>query len=91
MQRHQKPSNLTINSKSAAEAAQTSNGPASSPIHLEGVDLSSFGGDFGGNVLTTLPPLPSSPPTSPGHRRGQSKNILSSFKSRPQEQGPQQK
>jgi len=86
MQRHQKPTNLTINSKSAIEAAQTSTGPNSSPIHLEGVDLSSFGGEFGGGALTSLPPLPSSPPTSPGHRRAASKNILNSFKSRSNEQ-----
>ncbi|KAK5715605.1 hypothetical protein LTR15_010251 [Elasticomyces elasticus] len=86
MHRHQKPTNLTINSQSAIETAQSSSGPNSSPIHLEGVDLSSFGGELGGSALTSLPPLPSSPPTSPGHRRGQSKGILSTFKSRSHEQ-----
>ncbi|KAK0347187.1 hypothetical protein LTR02_000847 [Friedmanniomyces endolithicus] len=89
MQRHPKPTNLTINSKSAVEAAQGTSGPASSPMHLEGVDLSSFGGEFGGNTLTSIPPMPSSPPTSPGHRRGQSKNILGTFKSRAQEHAQQ--
>ncbi|KAK0275596.1 hypothetical protein LTR35_010866 [Friedmanniomyces endolithicus] len=89
MQRHPKPTNLTINSKSAVEAAQGTSGPASSPMHLEGVDLSSFGGEFGGNTLTSTPPMPSSPPTSPGHRRGQSKNILGTFKSRSQEHAQQ--
>ncbi|KAK0282932.1 hypothetical protein LTR91_023390 [Friedmanniomyces endolithicus] len=89
MQRHPKPTNLTINSKSAAEAAQATSGPASSPMHLEGVDLSSFGGEFGGNTLTSTPPMPSSPPTSPGHRRGQSKTILGTFKSRSQEHAQQ--
>ncbi|KAK0258524.1 hypothetical protein LTS09_006783 [Friedmanniomyces endolithicus] len=89
MQRHPKPTNLTINSKSAAEAAQATSGPASSPMHLEGVDLSSFGGEFGGNTLTSTPPMPSSPPTSPGHRRGQSKTILGTFKSRSQEYAQQ--
>ncbi|TKA48747.1 hypothetical protein B0A54_00883 [Friedmanniomyces endolithicus] len=89
MQRHPKPTNLTINSKSAVEAAQGTSGPASSPMHLEGVDLSSFGGEFGGNTLTSIPPMPSSPPTSPGHRRGQSKNILGTFKSRSQEHAQQ--
>ena len=89
MQRHPKPTNLTINSESAVEAAQGTSGPASSPMHLEGVDLSSFGGEFGGNTLTSIPPMPSSPPSSPGHRRGQSKNILGTFKSRSQEHAQQ--
>lgn len=74
MPRHLKPTDLTI----ATETAQASSGPNSSPIN---VDLSSFGGEFGGN-LASLPPLPSSPPTSPRHHRDPSKNLLSNFKNR---------
>ncbi|KAK3677786.1 hypothetical protein LTR78_002636 [Recurvomyces mirabilis] len=74
-----RPTDLTINLKSAAEAAQSSAGPNSSPINLEGVDLSSFGGDIGlGSSASppSLPPLPQSPPSSPRHNREPSKNIL---------------
>jgi hypothetical protein len=83
--RQQRPTDLTINLKSAAEAAQISNGPNSSPINLEGVDLSSFGGDIGGaTALTSLPPLPSSPPSSPRHNREPSKNFLRNIANRSQ-------
>lgn len=78
MPRSPKPSELTINLKSASETAQDSQGPNTSPIN---VDLSSFGGDFT-SPLTSLPPLPSSPPTSPRHQRDPSKNFLSNFKNR---------
>ncbi|KAK4546030.1 hypothetical protein LTR36_002167 [Oleoguttula mirabilis] len=78
MPRSPRPTDLTINLKSASETAQTSSGPNTSPIN---VDLSSFGGDFTG-TLTSLPPLPSSPPTSPRHQRDPSKNFLSNFKNR---------
>ncbi|KAK5107461.1 hypothetical protein LTR62_001259 [Meristemomyces frigidus] len=74
-----RPTDLTINLKSAAEAAQSSAGPHSSPIILEGVDLSSFGEDIGPGSSApppSLPPLPHSPSSSPRHNREISKNIL---------------
>ena len=87
MPRTTKPAELTINPTSATENGGQSGPNTGSPI---GVDLSSFGGDFqhaGANpvTLTSLPPLPSSPPTSPSrrnHQRDPSKNFLSGFRSR---------
>jgi len=80
MPRQPKPTDLTINLKSANESAHTSSGPNSSPIN---VDLSSFGGDIGGGgQITSLPPLPASPPTSPRHYRDPSKGFLGNFKTR---------
>jgi len=74
---------LTLNVHSVP--SNDGEGPNSSPI---AVDLSSFGGDFPGAQLTSLPPLHStpspysSPPASPRHTRDASKNFLSNFKNR---------
>jgi hypothetical protein len=85
-----KPAGLTINSK--PELARTKDGdspdPKSSPINLQGIDLSSFGGDIGPE-FANLPPLPQSPlmpPPSPGHKRDPSKTFVTNFKTRDQDQ-----
>lgn len=96
MPRSPRPDNLTINLKSATEAQQSSTGPHSSPIN---VDLLSFGGEFGDfgassavtpqPQITSLPPLPASPPASPRFNREPSKNLLSNFKNKTQPQREQ--
>ena len=85
-----KPAGLTINAK--PELAKPKDGdspdPKSSPINLQGIDLSSFGGDIGPE-FANLPPLPQSPlmpPPSPGHKRDPSKTFVTNFKTRDQEQ-----
>lgn len=85
-----KPAGLKINSK--PDLAKTKDGdspdPKSSPMNLEGIDLSSFGGDIGPD-FATLPPLPQSPPImpppSPGMKKEPSKSVPSNFKTREQE------
>lgn len=67
MPRQPKPNELTILSKNQNGITP---GPNSSPINLQGVDLSSFGGDFSqasGSSERRSPPLqhPQSPPLSP--------------------------
>ena len=64
-------------------------------MNLEGIDLSSFGGDIGPD-FATLPPLPQSPPLmppSPGHKRDPSRNFLTNFKTRtsPEQEQREQK
>lgn len=84
-----KPAELSINLKSdqKKDKDEDSPDPKSSPIFLEGIDLSSFGGDIGPN-LATLPPLPQSPPlpSSPRHNRDPSKAVMDNFKTRETEQ-----
>ena len=77
MPRHTNPKDLTINLTAVEAQNATPERPISSPIALEGIDLSSIEGGVG---LTSLPALPSSPPTSPGRPKEPSKNILSSFR-----------
>ena len=100
MPRHQKPSELALQSKNHGPANGVQPGPNSSPMNLQGVDLGSFGGGFEHDVaagLTPLPSLPASPPGSPRqatHRdRDPSKSFLTNFKSRisPEQEQRQQK
>lgn len=58
-----KPAGLKINSKVdvAVRKGDGSPDPKSSPMNLQGIDLSSFGGDIGMDGAA-LPPLPQSPP-----------------------------
>lgn len=80
-----KPAELTINSKvPQLTKPDGSPDPKSSPMNLEGIDLSSFGGDIGMDGVA-LPPLPQSPPIerSPGqHTRDPSKAGVVGVKSR---------
>jgi hypothetical protein len=83
-----KPADLTINSKVGGKENRKSDAsldPKSSPMNLEGIDLSSFGGDIGMDVAS-LPPLPSSPPVPPlpnGQQKGeQSKSLALTSKPR---------
>lgn len=81
-----KPAGLTIDSKVDYEKTKNEDSPPpkSSPMNLEGIDLSSFGGDIGPD-FATLPPLPQSPPLqppSPGHKRDPSRTFLTNFKTR---------
>lgn len=80
-----KPIELTINPKVDLTRSRSDDSPdpKSSPMNLEGIDLSSFGGDFGPN-LVNLPPLPQSPPAGspPRHTREPSKSFLTNFKAR---------
>ena len=71
-----KPAGLTINLKTDHIRSQEDDAPDTngSPMDLQGIDLSSFGGDFGPGPLD-LPPLPLSPPSSPGHAREPSKSM----------------
>jgi hypothetical protein len=67
MPRQAKPNELTLLSNTENGITP---GPNSSPINLQGVDLSSFGGDFTqapGSTERRSPPLqhPQSPPLSP--------------------------
>ena len=78
MPKHNNPKELTINLKSDRQGDNVPSRPTSSPIAIEGVDLSSIEGGVG---LNSLPPLPASPPSSPpGHRRDPSKNILGTWR-----------
>ena len=58
-----KPADLTINLNTDREILKddASPDPNTSPMNLQGIDLSSFGGDFGPSLMD-LPPLPLSPP-----------------------------
>lgn len=57
-----KPANLTIDATKSKEDVPT---PQASPLmDLQGIDLSSFGGDFSANLIS-LPALQQSIPTSP--------------------------
>lgn len=79
-----RPANLTLNSKSERllPKSEETPPPQGSPmLDLEGIDLSSFGGDFT-TPLISLPSLPQSPPTSPRVNRDNSKTFLTNFKSR---------
>lgn len=82
-----KPAGLTINAKPDLQRTKDGDSPdpKSSPMNLEGIDLSSFGGDIGPE-FANLPPLPQSPslvpPQSPGHNRDPSKTFLNNFKTR---------
>jgi len=84
MPRHGNPKELTINLTAVDDRHAPRDRPISSPIALEGIDLSSIDGGIG---LTSLPALPASPPaSSPSSRKtSASKSILSSFKSRSRE------
>lgn len=78
-----KPANLTINAKRSNDPELSQPPPQPSPmLNLEGIDLSSFGGDFPAGLIN-LPALPQSPPTSPRLDRETSSNaFLPTFKSR---------
>lgn len=84
-----KPAGLTIDPNPELEARgrnERSPDPKSSPMNLEGIDLSSFGGDIGPEYQD-LPPLPQSPPLMPppspgGHRRDPSKTLVNNFRTR---------
>ena len=81
-----KPTDLTINLKTERSFLQDdieSPDAESSPMNLEGIDLSSFGGDFGSS-LGDLPPLPLSPPPpgSPGLQKDPSKTFFGDLKTR---------
>lgn len=77
-----KPKDLTINLKTDP-SQPIEPAPNSSPITFEGIDLSSMDGGFGGQEggYTSLPPLPASPNSSPGHSRNQSGNLLNNYQS----------
>lgn len=79
-----KPANLTLNSQPERVVPKSEDTPppasANSPMDLQGIDLSSFGGDFS-TPLITLPALPQSPPTSPRIGKESQKGFLN-FKSR---------
>ena len=84
-----KPAGLTINPKPDLERRKDKDGdspdPKSSPMNLQGIDLSSFGGDVGPDYAT-LPPLPQSPPLmpppSPRTRSDPSRSVVTNFKTR---------
>ena len=88
-----KPAGLRIDFTTDFEKGkgERSPDPQSSPINLEGIDLSSFGGDIGPD-FATLPPLPQSPPAvmqpppSPGlgHQRDPSKTFVTNFRTKEQ-------
>lgn len=85
MPRHgSNPKDLTINLTAVDDRRVPRDRPISSPIALEGVDLSSIDGGVG---LTSLPPLPASPPaSSPTSRKpSASKSILDTLKTRSRE------
>lgn len=80
MPRHPKPTELALHN---GQNGGVIPGPNSSPMNLQGVDLTSFGGGFEHDVaagLTPLPPLPNSPPSSPRTTQGQGRNFLNTFK-----------
>lgn len=84
MPRHGNPKELTINLTAVDDRHAPRDRPISSPIALEGIDLSSIDGGVG---LTSLPPLPASPPaSSPSSRKtSASKSLLNNLKSRSRE------
>lgn len=87
MPRHGNPKELTINLTAEDDRHAPRDRPTSSPIALEGVDLSSIDGGIGQKSLSSLPSLPASPlASSPSLRKtSASKSILSPFKSRSRE------
>ena len=78
MPRHANPKELTINLTAVDDRHDPRDRPISSPIALEGIDLSSIDGGIG---QSSLPALPASPPaSSPSSRKtSASKSILGSF------------
>lgn len=84
MPRHGNPKELTINLTAVDDRHAPPDRPISSPIALEGIDLSTIDGGVG---LTSLPPLPASPPdSSPSSRKTSApKGILNTLKSRSRE------
>ena len=78
MPRHANPKELTINLTAVDDRHAPRDRPVSSPIALEGIDLSSIDGGIG---QSSLPALPASPPaSSPSSRKtSASKSILSTF------------
>jgi len=78
MPRHGNPKELTINLTAVDDRHAPRDRPISSPIALEGIDLSSIDGGIGHSAL---PALPASPPaSSPSSRKtSASKSILSTF------------
>ena len=79
MPRHGNPKELTINLTAVDDRHVPRDRPTSSPIALEGIDLSSIDGGIGHSSV--LPALPASPPaSSPSSRKtSASKSILSTF------------
>jgi hypothetical protein len=79
MPRHGNPKELTINLTAVDDRHAPRDRPTSSPIALEGIDLSSIDGGIGHSSV--LPALPASPPaSSPSSRKtSASKSILSTF------------
>ena len=79
MPRHGNPKELTINLTAVDDRHAPRDRPTSSPIALEGIDLSSIDGGIGHSSV--LPALPASPPaSSPSSRKtSASKSILGSF------------
>ncbi|KAM0721868.1 hypothetical protein Q7P37_002793 [Cladosporium fusiforme] len=84
MPRHGNPKELTINLTAVDDRHAPPDRPISSPIALEGIDLSTIDGGVG---LTSLPPLPASPPdSSPSSRKTSApKSILNTLKNRSRE------
>ena len=67
MPRHANPKELTINLTAVDDRHAPRDRPISSPIALEGIDLSSIDGGIG---QSSLPALPASPPaSSPSSRK----------------------
>ena len=80
MPQRQKPSTLKTDIAKAKEGEELP--PKSSPMTLSGIDLGSFAGDVSSNI-TSLVPLPSSPPQSPPrHNREPSRKLLVNLKNR---------
>jgi hypothetical protein len=81
MPRHGNPKELTINLTAEDDRNAPRDRPNSSPIALEGVDLSSIDGGIGHASLPASPPASSSSP----RKTSTSKSILSTFKNRSRE------
>ena len=84
MPRHGNPKELTINLTAVDDRHAPRDRPISSPIALEGIDLSSIDGGIGHASQSALPASP--PASSPSSRKtSASKSILSNFRSRSRE------